>query len=413
MSQAPLTIAILGAGGRGIGFGQHIASLPQYAKVVAVAEPRDAYRESFAREHNLAADRVFRNWQEFCAQPKCCDAVVIATMDQDHVEPAVACMSLGYDMLLEKPMADNFDDCQRIAETQRETGVITCVCHSLRYHKGFRKLKELVATGRIGKLVSVDQLEQVAFWHQAHSFVRGNWGNEGRSAFMLLAKSCHDIDYLAYLVDAPCERVSSYGSLSYFNAENAPEGAGERCVNCPLEPECTYSAIRWYVDSNRENWPANTCSHEHTREAHFKAITDGPYGQCVWKCDNDVVDHQVVAMEFAGGATATFTMTAFTQGGGRVIRVHGTEGEIAFRENELEIKTFADNNQERIVIGPETGGHGGGDRRVVLSWLRAMIQQDQSLVVTDVQESFATHRIVFAAESARRTHSTVAVQSFS
>ena len=397
----PLTVAVIGAGGRGSGFGELIREFPEWAKVVAVAEPRADYREGFAKRHDLDPSRTFRTWEEFVAQPQLCDAVVIATMDRDHVGPAVACTNLGYHMLLEKPMAVTLADCRAIAAAQKRAKTITAVCHSLRYHQGFRTLKELIAAGRFGRIITFDQLEQVAWWHQAHSFVRGNWGNAGRSAFMLLAKSCHDLDYLAYLAGQPCRRVSSFGALTYFTRANAPKRSGDRCTRCPVEKTCAYSAVRHYVKANREAWPAAAISFDHSEAAHRRAIETGPYGRCVWKCDNDVVDHQVVLLEFAQNVTATFTMTAFTGNGGRLIRVHGTEADATFQEDKILLRTFATGKEEVIAVAPEAGGHGGGDYRVVRSWLQALGENDPTHVVTDVQESLRTHTIVFAAERAR------------
>lgn len=397
------TIAIIGAGGRGTGFAKLISEHPDLGKVIAVAEPRDEYRDGLAAEHQIDRSRVFRTWQEFIAQPKMCDAVVIATSDREHVGPAVACLDKGYDMLLEKPMATSLADCRAIEAAQRRSGKLLGVCHSLRYHIGFRKVKELLQAGAIGRIITVDLLEQVAYWHQAHSFVRGNWGNEGRATFMLLAKSCHDIDYLSYIIDQPCERVSSFGALTYFRRENAPAGSTDRCTdNCPVEKTCTYSAIKTYVNSNRKLWPANVVSRDHSEEAHLAAIKTGPYGRCVWKCDNDVVDHQVVNLQFARDITATFTMTAFTQDGGRRLRVHGTDGELAFDEKTITIKTFADGRVEPIQPVAEEGGHGGGDARVIHDWLTALQTRNPAGIVANAQESLKTHTIVFAAEKSRR-----------
>jgi predicted dehydrogenase len=406
----PKTIAVLGAGGRGSMFGQLIERFSHLGRVVAVAEPRDRHRQAFAEAHRLAGDRVYRHWQEFVEQPRLCDAVVISTMDRDHAGPAVACLHKGYDILLEKPMAAALADCRAIEQAQRAGGRIVAVCHSLRYQKGFGKVKDLLAAGAVGRIMTVDLIEQVAFWHQAHSFVRGNWGNEGRSAFMLLAKSCHDIDYLCWLIDKPPLRASSFGSLSYFRRENAPPQSTDRCTDpCPLEPTCPYSAIRQYVDVNREGWPADAVSLDHTREAHLEAIRTGPYGRCVWKCDNDVVDHQVVALEFAEDVAATFTMTAFTFGGGRRLRVNGAEGELSFDEESITIKTFADRNVQVFTIGHEPGGHGGGDLRVLREWLLALHSRDDSRILANAQESLRTHTVVFAAEKSRREGRTVQI----
>jgi predicted dehydrogenase len=300
-------------------------------------------------------------------------------------------------------MAVTLEDCRAIAGAQKAAGTVSSVCHSLRYHAGFAALKSAVAAGRIGRPVTMDQLEQVCWWHQAHSFVRGNWGNEGRSTFMLLAKSCHDIDYLAHLAaPAACRRVCSYGSLTHFTRSNAPVDSADRCLDCARERRCPYSAVKAYVDADRESWPAYVIAADHSRESHLEAIRTGPYGLCVWKTDNDVVDHQVVVLEFEGELTATFTMTAFTQYGGRKIRVHGTGGEIEFSEERMQVRTFADRRDEDVVFPPESGGHGGGDERVMCGFLSAVQRENPSLVSTDIQESLRTHTIVFAAERSRR-----------
>jgi predicted dehydrogenase len=406
----PKTIAIIGAGGRGTGFGHLIRQYAYLGKVTAVAEPREAYRNALAVAHDIPRHQVFTDWREFVGQPAMADAVVIATMDQDHVGPAVACMELGYDVLLEKPMATSLADCRAIEAAQRRTGRMVAVCHSLRYQKGFRKVKELIAGGAIGELVTLDQLEQVAYWHQAHSFVRGNWGKEAPATFMLMAKSCHDIDYISYLVDRPCLKVSSFGGLNYFRLDKAPAGSTARCTDgCPLEPSCAYSAIKAYVLANRDVWPAAVVSSDHSSEAHLAAIRTGPYGRCVWKCGNDVVDHQTVNMQFEGDVTATFTMTAFTQAAGRLVRAHGTLGDLHFDEHVITVRTYADNNVSRLELGEESGGHGGGDARVVLDWLLALHSRDDRHLVANAQESLKTHSIVFAAEKSRCEGGTVEV----
>jgi predicted dehydrogenase len=403
MPASPVSVAIIGAGARGQMFGDLVAGMPDLGRIAAVAEPRDAYRQRFAKQHGIPQSAVFRDWREFFDGPRRCDAVVVSTLDRDHVGPAVAASRGGYHLLLEKPMAVTLEDCRAIADAQKAAGTVSSVCHSLRYHVGFAALKEAVAAGRIGRPVSMDQLEQVTWWHQAHSFVRGNWGSEGRSTFMLLAKSCHDIDYLAHLAaPAACRRVCSYGSLAYFNRANAPTGSADRCLECTREPRCPYSAVKAYVDADRESWPAVVAAADHSREAHREAIRTGPYGRCVWRADNDVVDHQVVALEFEGGLTATFTMAAFTQRDGRKIRVHGTEGEIEFTEERMQVRTFADCRDQDVAFAGEGGGHGGGDARVVRSFLAAVQRGEPSLVPTDIQESLRTHTIVFAAERSRR-----------
>jgi predicted dehydrogenase len=396
-----INVAIIGAGYRGELFADIISRVPQWARVAAVAEPRRERRETLAARHGIPRENAFADWRELARRPRAFDAVVICTLDQEHAEPALAFTDRGYHVLLEKPMATTLEDCRLIARAQHRAGTVTCVCHSLRYNSSFSALKTLVQSGTLGRLITIDQLERVGWWHQAHSFVRGNWSNEARSTFMLLSKSCHDIDFIAHLADSDCQRVQSFGSLSYFTRDNAPAGSADRCTACALEPSCSYSALRHYVDTNREAWPASVVSDLHSREAHLAAVATGPYGRCVWKCDNDVVDHQVVAMEFESGMTATFTMSAFVQDGGRRIRVQGTLGEAEFTEERMVVKTFADNATKEIVFEQEEGGHGGGDTRVMVSFLAAIRENSPSLILTDVHESLRTHAIVFAAEKSR------------
>lgn len=405
------TIALVGAGRRAHGFAQMFADSGR-ARIVAIAEPRDDNRQLMQSRYDLPEAKMFRTWQDFVKCPRMADAVFIGTMDRDHVGPAVACMKLGYDILLEKPMAITLEDCRLIEATQRETGVIFGVCHSLRYQKGFRKVKELLESGVIGRVITINLTEQVGWWHQAHSFVRGNWGNEGRSTFMLMAKSCHDIDYLHYLVGRRCLSVSSFGALTYFRPENAPNGAGERCVECAVEHSCHYSAIKHYVEVDRNGWPAGVVSLDHSREAHMEAIRTGPYGRCVWKCDNDVVDHQTVNMLFEDDVTVVFTMTGFTKDNARFLKVHGTLGEILFEEKLITIKTFADGNTTTIQLGREPGGHGGGDQRIADTWLDALFTRDDRNIVANAQESLKTHTVVFAAEQSRRQRKTIDLCEF-
>jgi predicted dehydrogenase len=402
MGPQPLRIAVLGAGHRGEIFGDLIARHPDLARVVAVAEPRAPYRQAFAARHGLDPADVFETWQELAASGRPYDAAVVATMDRDHLGPALAGLERGWDLLLEKPMAASLEDCVAIARVQRASNAIVAVCHSLRYHQGFRRVRDLVAAGAIGDVVTVDQLEQVAYYHFAHSYVRGNWGNLGRATPLLLAKSCHDLDYMAWLVDKPCLRVSSFGSLVHFTPANAPAGSAARCTEgCAAEATCAYSAIRQYVTTDRHAWPAMVAAADHSEAAHREAIERGPYGRCVYRADNDVVDHQVAILEFEGGATATLTVTAFTQEQGRRVRVHGTRGELAFDEARITIKTYADGATTVYDLPEEAGPHGGGDARVVAAWLEALHRRDPAVVTSGVDASLETHAIGFAAEQSR------------
>ena len=405
----PKRIAILGVGDRGNLYASLIKQNPQSAQLIAVADPGRKHRNKVAREHNLAPNQIYPDWQSFVANPPPhCDAVIIATPDRHHAAPAIACLNRGQDLLLEKPMGISLEECQSIEAAQRRSGRIVSVCHSLRYHHAFKKVRDLIQEGAIGQLITLDLLEQVELKHQAHSFVRGNWGNQSRSTFMLLAKSCHDLDYLAYLINQPCQSVNSFGHLTYFKKENAPPNSTARCTDpCPIEPTCPFSAIKQYLQTPLDKWPANVTGAATSPESQLEALKTGPYGRCVWKCDNDVVDHQIVSLQFQNQITATFTMTAFTKEGGRKLRAHGTTGELYFDEETITLKHFHTNQIETIPTPTEPGAHGGGDTRMFNAWLTAIQESDPSKIQATAKESLRTHTIAFAAERSRMENRTV------
>jgi len=419
---APITVAVLGAGARGQLFASLVAEHGDAARVVAVAEPREGARRSFAARHGIRESRAFASWQAFLEEPRLCDAVVVSTMDQDHVGPAVACLDKGYHLLLEKPMATTLEGCRAIADAHRRAKTVASVCHSLRYHQGFARVKELLVDGAIGEILTIDQLEQVGYWHYAHSYVRGNWGNENRSTFMLLAKSCHDLDFICYLMGRPCTEVSSFGTLSHFREAEAPPGSAARCTDdCAIESSCPYSALRLYVGGPLDGWLRDPIQGEPMPPdpaARVALLRTSPYGRCVWRADNDVVDHQVVLLNFAGGATATFTMAGLTEKLARRIRVHGTKGELEFEEDpflgdRITVRRFGSAESDDLHLAPEWGTHGGADRRVVARWLAALSSGDPSLVLTSIEESLRTHTVVFAAEAARHRGSVEKLRDWS
>ena len=393
--------AVLGAGGRGQGFAGWIKSHPEAGRIVAVAEPDEGKRKAMADGHNIAPEMQFSSWEALLAKPRLADVIINTLMDRLHAPSAIPALNLGYHMLLEKPMAVTLEDCIAIDEARKRNNRIVTVCHSLRYLAVYAEIKRLLDSGAIGKLMNFDAFEGVEYFHQSHSFVRGNWGNEERSTFMLMSKSCHDMDIIAYLVGKPCERVSSFGSLSYVRKENAPEGAPARCIDgCPVEDKCSYSAVKYYLP-DVGGWTWHAGFRGKTLEQKLELLRTGPYGRCVYQCDNDVVDHQVVSFEFAEGITGTFTMTAFDKGG-RKIRLHGTEGTIYSDLDTIEVFRARDKAKQTIVIPPQSGGHGGGDDNVMSSLVHALRTNNPDAVRTGTAESLRTHKIAFAAEMARR-----------
>lgn len=409
MSQ-PVRVAIVGAGSRGRGYAEWIAAHPDRAVVVAVAEPRRNRRRHIADMHSLPADRELTRWEDLAALDRVADAVLVCTQDAEHLAPALAFADKGYHLLVEKPMSPTEAECRTLVERVGKAGVMMAVAHVMRYMPYTVRLRELLAAGRIGDVVSVQHLEPVGWSHQAHSFVRGNWRREDQSSFMLMAKSCHDIDWLRYVVGAPIAKVASFGGLSHFRAEHHPDGAGERCHSCAVEPTCPYSALRIYHGALDERgpgtWPVDVITDDHTHAGIDDALRTGPYGRCVYLCDNDVVDHQVVAIEFASGATATFTMTAFTDNALRRTQIFGTRGFIDGDGMVLKVFDFLTGTTEILdtgVGGADAGsGHAGGDAGLLDAFVAAVSDGDPSLIASGPAESLETHLAVFAAERARR-----------
>lgn len=412
-----VTLAVIGAGLRGAGYAR-LARDAGFAEVVAVAEPDQGRRAAFAAEHDIPAEHAFADWRDLLAGGRLADAVIVATQDRMHLQPAVRAAELGYHILLEKPMAPTEEEATAIAEAADRNGVILAVCHVLRYAPYTTRLKELLDEGRIGQIMNIQHLEQVGWWHQAHSFVRGNWRNEAESAPMLLAKACHDLDWIVHVKGQVPERISSFGKLVHFTEENQPEGAAARCLDCSIEPTCPYSARRLYMeclaDPDRHVWPLGAITRDFTEEGVLTALREGPYGRCVYACDNDVVDSQVVIMEFADGTSATCTMTAFGALEHRKTRIFGTHGSIECDGETLRVHDFLTDEVSMIdaLAGTDASaasGHGGGDGALMRAFLTAVRDDDPALVPTDAQASLATHRVVWAAEQARRTRTVVSI----
>jgi predicted dehydrogenase len=397
-------VLIVGGGARGATHARNLQRWSDRVEVIGVAEPREAWAAPIAELWGIAEENIFSDWQQPLARGRIADAVVIATPDHLHVAPAIAYADQGYHILLEKPLGTTAEDCRRVADAVDRNNVMLAICHVLRYAPYTQKLKEILDNGCIGRPISVQHMEPVGYWHYAHSFVRGNWANESRSSFMLLSKSCHDLDWLAYVMDSVPRRVSSFGSLAHFRRENAPPDATDCCLDCPAEPDCPFSAQRIYLSmlaAGNRSWPLDVLTTDVTEQGILKALREGPYGQCVYYCDNDVVDHQVVNIEFEGGQTGVFTMTAFTPPNQqRRTRVFGTRGEAFCNGERIEVFDFLTEKTQVHPLDP-LGEHAGGDEAMMEALVRALTENDPQYLLTGAKESLATHLAVFAAEQSR------------
>ncbi|MCD4824287.1 MAG: Gfo/Idh/MocA family oxidoreductase [Phycisphaerae bacterium] len=412
MADKKVSFAIIGAGSRGLdSYGKYIQEHLDEAEVVAVAEPREFQRKEAVRRFNIPAENVFTDWKELLARPKLADAIIIATTDRMHTAPAIQAAEKKYHILLEKPMASTADECIQIVEAAKKNGVFFAVCHVLRYAPFYTKIKSIIDSGELGEICSIQHMEGIAWWHFAHSFVRGNFGNEARSSFILLAKSCHDVDILKWMVSKPCLAVQSFGHLKHFRKECKPAEAGPRCMDCPLaDGKCPYSAKTLYFGNLRKaehGWPLAMVIDEMTEDALEKALREGPYGRCVYQSDNDVVDTQTVNMEFEDNITVDFTMSAFTPHG-RKIRIMGSKGYLEGDDQVIRMLKFHGERDEDWVsydvnklATDITGGHGGGDQRLMNAFITAIRTDDESLLSTGPDETLESHLMVFAAEKAR------------
>lgn len=414
MSGKIVRIAIAGVGSRGKNaYGLELLNMKDRAKVVAVADI-DPERLALAGDaHGVPDEMRFPSAEAMLAVPKLADAMLICTQDRQHVPHAVAALKKGYDVMMEKPISPKLEDLQEITKVARENGRHVVVCHVLRYTPFFQTIKKTIDSGVLGEVVSIQALENVRYWHQAHSFVRGNWRREEDTSPMILAKCCHDLDYLVWLCGRKCERVSSYGSLMYFKESNAPEGAALRCTQgCKAKDGCPYDAEKIYL-TNKDTgilcgnveWPIDVLAENPTEEKIRHAIETGPYGRCVFHCDNDVVDHQIVNMQMEGGASLSLTMSAFTSIGGRTIKVMGTLGDLwgDMHENRIRIGVFGKEPQV-IDLGKEEkdfAGHGGGDRLLMEQFVDLMQGKEPDGTITTLETSVESHLVALAAEKSR------------
>ena len=412
MSNKIVSVSIIGLGGRGgEAYGRYMAFLADKFKITHVCDINPVRLHKYGEIFDVSVENRFQEEDKFF-EKKWSDVLFITTQDRQHVGMAKKALELGYDIVLEKPITDNVAELQELAKLAHEKNRKIMVCHVLRYTVMIRKLKEILNAGAIGKLVSIDQTENVVFWHEAHSYVRGNWRNPDVAVPMIMAKCCHDLDLIQDFIGGRCKSVASMGSLAYFKPEFKPEGAADRCVNCKYVDSCAYSAKRIYVDAWRGmgqpgnagpfNLITDVCPL--TEEALMDAIKTSPYGRCVFACDNNVVDNQTVIMQFENGVTATLKMEAFVKNGGRDIRFFGTEGELELREGENTItlkKYLGEDTVWKISdLTDDLEGHGGGDHRMIDELYEIMTGKNPQ-VATSIDESIESHYMALAAEESR------------
>ncbi|MEG2066672.1 MAG: Gfo/Idh/MocA family oxidoreductase, partial [Tannerellaceae bacterium] len=364
----------------------------------------------YGDKYHVPTENRVATWQELLERPPFADAVIIATPDHLHYAPCMKALDMGYDILLEKPIAQTEEECRTLVDYARQRGKIVGLTHVLRYSPYFLKLKEMVDSKAIGDLVSIQHFEPVEYTHMAHSYVRGSWQDSKKSTPFVLAKSSHDLDILHWIIGKPCKKVVAFGGLTHFKAENAPNGCAARCTDgCPMESTCPYSALKIYYRDR--NWlyvfdlPTDPAAQG---DVILENLRSGAYGKCVYHCQNDQPDHYMMLMEFEGGVTVSFSIEGLTSYSGRRTRIMGTRGDIVgdmeqfVHTDFLTGKATTYNANAIDALNYEGVGHGGGDAGMIHDWIEAIRHQDASLMTTPLDASLESHLIAFAAEESRR-----------
>ncbi len=418
-----LSLILIGGGDRGSSYLKAIDMYPDKFELVGLAEPVTEKREFLKNHYNVPEDKCFESFEELLSLPKMADVAMICTQDKMHSEPAIMAIEKKYDLLLEKPVATTAEECFEIAEAAKANNVKVLVCHVLRYTPFYKALKEFIEAGKIGEITNINHTEGVGNLHMSHSYVRGNWRKTDEASPMILAKSCHDTDLVQWLINEPCTKVQSFGTLSYFCEKNAPEGAPKRCLDgCPHKDECYYYAPALYN--------VDTAEVKHFRavvakkfnpsdEEVLEELKTSQYGRCVFYCDNDVVDRQITNMLFGTDKCVSFTMSPFNKGG-RVTTVMGTKGEIRAEMEEQTItyydfetrKTTSVYKAEKDFDQSIAGGHGGGDMGIMVDLYDYIINNNPSNSISDISVSCMSHLIAFAAEKSRVSGEVVDMKEF-
>lgn len=413
--KAPITFAIAGFGDRGSTYASMQKLFPDKMKVVAVADLIPEKVEKARKLYDIPEENCFASAEEMLAREKLADVMVVSTMDRQHVGHAIPALRKGYNIMMEKPISPELDKCREILEAAKDCPGKIIVCHVLRYTAFYNTLKRLIENGRIGDVVSVCANENVAYWHQAHSFVRGNWRNSQETSPMILQKSCHDMDIFTWLLGKKCEAVSSIGDTRLFKKECAPAGATPYCLGgCAAKENCPFDAEKIYVTSpktgvsvNSGSWITSILSMENTVDSTYEALKKGPYGRCVYFCDNDVVDHQQTLLQMEGGTTVSFTMCAFTENCYRYFKAMGTKGEIEgdTLTNTIRVREFGREQEEIDVrtVAQDLKGHGGGDSGIVSDFLDMLLEDREATErTTTLENSMESHFMALAAEESRK-----------
>lgn len=406
------TAILIGAGERGLNtYGAYALKYKDKLKFVAVAEPDDYRRNYFKENHNIEDKYCVRDWKDLLKFPKIADIAIIATLENLHKEPALAFLDLGYNILIEKPVAPTIEDSVQIIKKAIEKDKYIMPAYVLRFSDFYKKIREIIDLHLLGEIVSVIQEEHIGYWHMAHSYVRGRWRKSKDVGPIILTKSCHDLDILQWILGKKCLQIYSTGSLKHFRKENCPNQASDNCLDCKLKNSCPYSATKIYLNMENNGWPVNTITNDLSYEGRINALRTTNFGKCVYKLDNDVLDNQKVLMKFDDSIDVIFTLDAFTHDKTRIIKITGSKGDLFgnFAKNYIEINTFSNDKKEVIELNPKyKSSHQGSDFNLLDEFLETL----DSKKPIDYYNFIESHFMAFASEYSRINNTIVDYQRY-
>lgn len=398
-----VTAVLVGAGDRGANaYASYAINNPGTIKFVAVAENNETRRVAFQKAHNIPDDMAFDNWDDLFAKGKIADAILICTNEKYHYEPTKKAMELGYHILLEKPITNDPKTCVEIGDMAANYDKTFMLCYVLRYTPFFSEMKNVLDSGAIGDIRTIVHCENTGMAHFSHSYVRGTFGMSDIAGPMILSKCCHDMDILNWLVGSKCKKLTSYATDTYFCPANAPEGAPKRCTDgCPYSDTCYYYAPKMY-SAPRSGFNVDMISVDKTPEGRAKALEEGPFGRCVYHCENDVVDTQIINMMYENGVTVSFSQTAYSEECYRTIRISGTKGEIEgnLEENKFVVRDFATGRHTVIEVSTVADRHSGGDYFIMTDFIK-LVREGTTGGRTEAKGAVDSHVMCFAAELSR------------
>ena len=406
----PITVITCGAGSRGNVYGNYAVQYPAQLDVVGVAEPIVIRNERYAKKHAIKDENRFKTWEDVFKRPKFADAILITTPDNLHYGPCMKALEMGYHVLLEKPISPSEKECRDILAMTKKTGKIVAVCHVLRYAPYFEELRKIMQSGVLGKVVSIQHIEPIEHTHMSHSYVRGNWHNSKETTPIILAKSCHDLDILRWMIGKQSKSIHALGDISWFNKKNAPEGSTARCTDgCKVEASCPYSALKLYYRERKRTYVFDMPEEKEKHAEHImEKLKTTNYGRCVYRMENDQPDHYTTNILFEDGITCSFSMEAFTSYEGRRTRVMGSLGDIVGDMTTMVHTDFL--TGKKTEWKNATDMHGGGDWRLVANWIEAISKNDASLLTSTIDASIESHLMGFAAEKSRKENKVVEIK---